>query len=90
MLFSSLPFLFYFLPIVLILYFIVPKSLKNVVLLHLHYFYGWGEPKYVILMIVSILLGYIFGLLIENILILKSESFCYIINSYQFTNFGLF
>ncbi len=69
MLFSSLPFLFYFLPIVLILYFIVPKSLKNVVLLVSSlFFYGWGEPKYVILMIVSILLGYIFGLLIEKYL----------------------
>ncbi|MGI6608440.1 MAG: MBOAT family O-acyltransferase [Erysipelotrichaceae bacterium] len=67
MLFSSLPFLFYFLPTVLLLYFIVPKSFKNIVLLVSSlFFYGWGEPKYLALMIVSILMGYIFGLLIEK------------------------
>ena len=67
MLFSSIPFLYYFLPIVLILYFIVPKALKNTVLLLASlYFYHWGEPKYVVLMVISILAGYIFGLLIEK------------------------
>lgn len=67
MLFSSIPFLFYFLPIVLLLYFTVPKTFKNVVLLVSSlFFYGWGEPKYVTLMIISILMGYIFGLLIEQ------------------------
>ncbi len=66
MLFSSIPFLYYFLPVVLILYFIVPKKLKNSVLLITSLvFYGWGEPKYIILMIASILIGYISGLLIE-------------------------
>lgn len=66
MLFSSIPFLYYFLPVVLILYFIVPKKLKNTVLLITSLvFYGWGEPKYVILMIASILIGYVSGLLIE-------------------------
>ena len=66
MLFSSIPFLYYFLPVVLILYFIVPKKLKNLVLLVTSLvFYGWGEPKYVILMIASILIGYVSGLLIE-------------------------
>ena len=67
MLFSSIPFLYYFLPIVLILYFIVPKALKNTVLLLASlYFYHWGEPKYVVLMVISILAGYGFGLLIEK------------------------
>ena len=66
MLFSSIPFLYYFLPVVLILYFIVPKKLKNTVFLITSLvFYGWGEPKYVILMIASILIGYVSGLLIE-------------------------
>lgn len=66
MLFSSIPFLYYFLPCVLILYFVVPKFLKNtVLLLSSLVFYAWGEPKYVLLMVVSITLGYVFGLLIE-------------------------
>lgn len=66
MLFSSIPFLYYFLPVVLILYFIAPKKLKNsVLLLTSLVFYGWGEPKYVFLMIASVLIGYVSGLLIE-------------------------
>ena len=66
MLFSSIPFLYYFLPSVLILYFIAPKKLKNMVLmLSSLVFYGWGEPKYVILMIASIVIGYFSGILIE-------------------------
>ena len=67
MLFSSIPFLYYFLPAVLLLYFIAPKKLKNtVILLSSLFFYAWGEPKYVILMAVSITIGYILGLLIEK------------------------
>jgi alginate O-acetyltransferase complex protein AlgI len=66
MLFSSIPFLYYFLPSVLILYFIVPKKFKNTVLmLSSLVFYGWGEPKYVVLMIASIVIGYFSGILIE-------------------------
>ncbi len=66
MLFSGIPFLFYFLPCVLLLYFLSPKKLKNTVLmLSSLVFYGWGEPKFLILMIASILIGYISGLLIE-------------------------
>ncbi len=67
MLFSSIPFLYFFLPIVLILYFIAPKKLKNsVLLLSGLVFYAWGEPKYVIIMIISVLVGYVSGLLIEK------------------------
>lgn len=67
MLFSSIPFLFYFLPCVVILYFSVPKRLKNsVLLLSSLFFYGWGEPKYLVFMLVSITQGYIFGILIEK------------------------
>ena len=65
MLFSSIPFAFYFLPAVLVLYFLVPFRFKNAVLLAFSLvFYGWGEPIYLILMTLSILLGWIFGLLI--------------------------
>ena len=67
MLFSSIPFLFYFIPCVVILYFTVPKCLKNsVLLLSSLFFYGWGEPRYLLFMLISITQGYIFGLLIEK------------------------
>ncbi len=67
MLFSSVPFLFYFLPCVLILYFLVPRQLKNgVLLLASLVFYGWGEPRYLVLMLASVAQGYVFGRLIER------------------------
>ena len=67
MLFSSIPFLYYFLPLVIITYLLVPFKLKNTVLLFFSLvFYGWGEPRYLIFMIISILSGYILGLLIEK------------------------
>ena len=57
MVFSSLLFLFYFLPAVLVVYFLVPRRFKNVVLLVFSLaFYGWGEPVYVLLMVFSILM----------------------------------
>ncbi len=65
MLFSSIPFLYYFLPAVLIVYFLVPRVLKNAVLLVASLvFYAWGEPKLVALMILTILLFYGCGLAI--------------------------
>jgi len=65
MLFSSIPFLYYFLPAVLAVYFLVPKSWKNAVLLMASLvFYAWGEPKYVFLMIATIALFYLCGLAI--------------------------
>lgn len=65
MLFSSIPFLYYFLPIVMLVYFAVPKCVKNGVLLAASLiFYAWGEPKYVVLMIISIVVGYAFGILL--------------------------
>ena len=67
MLFSSIPFLYYFLPAVLLVYFLVPKSLRNAVLLISSLiFYGWGEPKYVLLMIATIAAFYGCGLAIGN------------------------
>ena len=63
MLFSSIPFLYYFLPAVLAVYFLVPQRWRNGVLLAFSLiFYGWGEPKYLILMIVAIGSFYGFGL----------------------------
>ena len=68
MLFSSLTFLFGFLPILLILYFIIKnRKYKNVVLLIFSLlFYAWGEPKYILLMLLTILIVYIFGILIDK------------------------
>ena len=67
MLFSSIPFLFYFLPLVMAVYFLVPWKFKNtVLLLSSLIFYGWGEPRYVFLMMASIILFYVCGLLIEK------------------------
>ncbi len=67
MLFSSITFLYYFLPAVLVLYFIVPKQLKNVILLIASlFFYAWGEPRCVYLMLATILTNYTFGILIEK------------------------
>ena len=67
MLFSSITFLYYFLPLTLILYFIAPKPLKNVVLLLSSLiFYAWGEPKCVFLMLATVALNYLLGILIEK------------------------
>ena len=58
MLFSSVPFLFYFLPAALLIYFAAPRQLKNAVLLLASlYFYAWGEPIYVLLLLVYIVKG---------------------------------
>ena len=67
MLFSSITFLYYFLPLVLIVYFLVPKQLKNAwLLISSLFFYAWGEPRCVFLMIATVLTNYIFGILIEK------------------------
>lgn len=67
MLFSSLTFLYCFLPIVIILYFLSPKKMKNYILLGSSlFFYGCGEPKYVIVMIISIITNYVLGILIDK------------------------
>ena len=63
MLFSSIVFLFTFLPVVLILYYVLPAACRNpVLLLASLVFYAWGEPVYIFLMILSILFNYISGL----------------------------
>ncbi len=68
MVFSSLEFLYAFLPLVLAVYFIAPKKLKNTVLLVFSFaFYWWGEPKYAVLMLVTITFCYFAGRVIERI-----------------------
>ena len=67
MLFSSLPFLFYFLPCALGLYFLVPRRLKNAALLLCSLvFYAWGEPRFVGFMAAAILQGYAAARLMER------------------------
>ena len=67
MLFSSITFLFLFLPIMLAVYYIALFRLKNgLLLIGSLFFYAWGEPVYIILMVLSILLNYFCGMDIEN------------------------
>lgn len=67
MVFSGIPFLYYFLPIFLIVYFVVPTKVKNVVLLLASlFFYGFGEPRFVPVLLFAIVQGFLFGLLIEK------------------------
>ena len=67
MLFSSIPFLYYFLPCVLILYGIAPWRLKNLTLLLTSlFFYGWGGVNFLVLMVIMLIIGYICGLFIER------------------------
>ena len=67
MIFSSITFLFYFLPLVLLLYYLVPNKVKNLVLLLSSLiFYAWGEPKYIILMIFSSIVDYTIAIIIDK------------------------
>ena len=70
MLFSSSVFLFFFLPAVLLVYFLLPRKwlpVKNVFLLLASLlFYAWGEPKFVLVMLLSIGANYLFGLLVDK------------------------
>lgn len=67
MVFSGIPFLYFFLPVTIILYFAVPKKLKNAVLLFASLvFYFYGEQIYVLLMMANILSAYVFGLLTDK------------------------
>lgn len=67
MVFSSIPFLYFFLPVTLLCYLVAPKKIKNVVLLVFSLlFYWWGEPKYALLMVFTITFCYFAGIIIEN------------------------
>lgn len=67
MIFSSLTFLFAYLPLTLAVYFLAPLRWRNLILLLVSlFFYGWGEPVYIVIMFLSILIDYSHGLLVEK------------------------
>ena len=68
MLFSSITFLYYFLPIVIVVYYLSPQKYQNLVLLASSLlFYSWGEPRHVLLMVFSISMGFFMGLILEKV-----------------------
>lgn len=74
MVFSSLEFLFIFLPLTLIFYFLMPKSMRNVVLVGASLiFYAWGEPIYIGIMLFSTVFDYFNGLMIDYFYHLKKQ-----------------
>ena len=81
MLFSSIPFLYYFLPAVMLVYFLVPRAMKNAVLLIASlFFYGWGEPKLLGLMVFTIALFYGCGLAIGRAQTKKWKKFWLVVS----------
>lgn len=67
MVFSSLLFLYIFLPITLLLYYLIPRDKRNVVLLAVSlFFYAWGEPVYLLGILASIIVNYVMALMIEQ------------------------
>ena len=66
MVFSSMIFLCVFLPIVWIIYMVLPKRLRNLwLLLASLFFYAWGEPRYILIMLFSTVFDYLNGRMIE-------------------------
>lgn len=91
MVFSSLNFLFCFLPIILIIYYLSPKSVRNLILfIGSLIFYAWGEPIYIFVMLFSTIFDYTNGLLIEKFYLEKNQKKAKIIllNS-VFVNLGI-
>ncbi len=67
MVFSSIPFLFYFLPAVMLIYYVVPFRWKNTVLVIFSLiFYALGEPVYILIMLACIAVNFTAGLLVER------------------------
>ena len=95
MLFTSISFLYYFLPTLIIIYFITPKKYKNIILLIASLlFYFYGEPKYVFLMIIEIIIAYIGAILIDkyknqskNILIITLFIHIFLLIIFKYTDF---
>lgn len=95
MLFTSISFLYYFLPALIIIYFITPKKYKNIILLIASLlFYFYGEPKYVFLMILEIIIAYIGAILIDkyknqskNILITTLFIHVFLLIIFKYTDF---
>ncbi len=97
MVFSSMTFIWCFLPILLIIYFLIKDKYKNYVLLVFSLvFYAWGEPKYIILMLFSILINYIYGIKLDKtndkkkrliILILSISTNILLLGYFKYFNF---
>ena len=95
MLFTSISFLYYYLPSLIIIYFITPKKYKNIILLIASLlFYLYGEPKYVFLMISEIIIAYIGAILIDkyknqskNILIITLFIHVFLLIIFKYTDF---
>ena len=95
MLFTSISFLYYFLPALIIIYFLTPKKYKNIVLLIASLlFYFYGEPKYVFLMVAEIIIAYIGAILIDkyknqskNILIITLFIHIFLLIIFKYTDF---
>lgn len=86
MVFSSITFIYYFLPILLLIYFITPSKFKNIILLIFSlFFYFYGEPRYIWVLILSCIINYLFGLIVE-----KYKKFkCFFLISSIIFNLGL-
>ncbi len=81
MVFSSIEFLFYFLPLALIIYYISPKKLKNFSLFVPGViFYAWGEPIYVLVMLLSIVIDYTAGRMMQRFDDTKKRRICLIVS----------
>ena len=66
MIFSSLLFMFVFLPLVLIVYYLVPRQFRNLVLFVFSLvFYAWGEPVYILLMLFTAFIDYFIGAMVD-------------------------
>ena len=96
MLFTSISFLYYFLPIVIIIYFILPKKMRNFILfIASMVFYFYGEPKYIFLMLTEILIAYIGAILIDkykskSLLIITISIHIGLLCVFKYTDFILF
>ena len=67
MLFSSISFIYYFLPLILVIYFLVPNRFKNIVLLLFSlFFYFYGEGIYIVFLLLSCFINYVIGILIDK------------------------
>lgn len=93
MVFTSISFIYYFLPLLLICYFVVPKKIRNIILLMFSVlFYFYGEPKYILLMLIEVLISYVVGLLIDkyknkNILIIGIFIHVLLFGIFKYFNF---
>ena len=93
MVFTSISFIYYFLPLLLICYFVVPKKFRNIILLMFSVlFYFYGEPKYILLMLIEVLISYVVGLLIDkyknkNILIIGIFIHVLLFGIFKYFNF---